>query len=139
MWTPAVGTAGPELVRIGACYQNGVVDVTPLDFASGDFTRSSVRLVAKDGAQLLRLDERSPRYVGERVRLRHVDRVRVNSKYLREVPYRHGPPLARLGTDLHGQTIYAPSGKGEWTVYGTWDLDGLWKLRGLDGVYQWSL
>ena len=126
------------LVRIDARYHNGVVDVTPLDLAASEFTCAPARLAAADGAQLLRLDERSPRYAGERVRLRHVRYASAHRKgdgqRLREVlPYRHGLPLARLGTDLYAQTIYAPSGKHHSSVHGTWELDGLWKLRGLDG------
>ena len=46
MWMPPVSASGPQLVRIDARFHNGVVDVTPIDSATGEFTCSAVRLAA---------------------------------------------------------------------------------------------
>lgn len=74
-WIPPAGTSGPELVRIDARYRNGVLDITPLELGSCDFTCEPKRLTAAEGGKLLPLYERSQRFIGERVRVRYLGRV----------------------------------------------------------------
>ena len=108
-WIPPKDGVGPLLVRIDARYQNGVVDVMLLDAAASD--TASARLSKAEGARLLPLDARSPRFIGERVRVRG---------------------RTDFGTDLYIESIYAPR-TGYTAECSLSSLDRVWDMRGLDG------
>jgi hypothetical protein len=143
-WIPPAGTSGPELVRIDARYRNGVLDITPLDLGSCDFTCEPKRLSAAEGGKLLTLHERSQRFVGERVRVRYLlnvqgcyfqcgKRVLTTLAKLEPQPFCGPLTLTDLGTDLYAETLYSPSTTHYAAIGGTWPLDMTWSMRGLDG------
>ena len=143
-WIPPAGLSGPELVRIEARFQNGIVDVTPFDFDASEFSCQQRRLTAAEGGRLLHLMDPSPRYVGERVRLRYLTQVPCHGHmgtrgtgrtygFIWE-PQPFGPmALQLLGTDLYAEAIYAGPIPGFYARSSQSELDAIWEYCGLDG------
>ena len=157
-WLPPANGEGPRLLRIDARFRNGVADITPYNIGTGEFDADAVRLDAAAASTLLSIDAPSPRWVGQRVRVRHVCRAWAHVQdaygtlgiYCRDVwPYCGPLDLAELGTDLYAQAIYTQAALHPETALrwrsdpasvlwyrdrerSRW-LDKLWELRGVDG------
>lgn len=129
-WQPPTNGKGPQLVRIDARYENGVVDVSPIR-ESATPAAASIRLSPGFASTLLTLQSRSVRHVGERVRLRHcvLNPGTDDDERMSLLSSECGLALTDLGTDLYAQTIYAPRMRPATSLR----IDDTWEMRGLDG------